>query len=63
MPMLALSFASLVSVALIAARILWTSNLKYGYLAWNLFLAWVPLGLVAAIAITQMVRRRDPKSR
>jgi predicted unusual protein kinase regulating ubiquinone biosynthesis (AarF/ABC1/UbiB family) len=25
--------------------------------------AWVPLGLVAAIAITQMVRRRDPKSR
>ena len=58
MPMLALSFASLVSVALIAARILWTSNLKYGYLAWNLFLAWVPLGL-AFLACDQHAKQAE----
>ena len=42
-PMLALTFASGVSVALVIARVLWTGNLRYGFLAWNLFLAWLPL--------------------
>jgi uncharacterized membrane protein len=43
MPVLALSFASAVSVGLVAARILWTGDLVYASLVWNLFLAWVPL--------------------
>jgi len=43
-PILALLFASGVGVALVIARILWTGNIKYGFLIWNLFLAWLPLG-------------------
>jgi uncharacterized membrane protein len=42
-PILALSFASAVTVALVAARIIWTRDLIYASLIWNLFLAWVPL--------------------
>jgi len=43
MPMLALTFASGASFALVVARIIWTGNLAYGFLLWNLFLAWLPL--------------------
>jgi len=42
-PVLALLFASCVSGTLVLARILWTGNLHYGFLVWNLFLAWLPL--------------------
>ena len=43
-PMLALLFASGVSMALVSARIVWTRDVdRYGFLAWNLFLAWLPL--------------------
>src|SRR4051812_11496172 len=42
-PMLALTFASGASVALVFARIIFTGHLRYGFLAWNLFLAWLPL--------------------
>ena len=42
-PMLALSLASVVSVGLIAARVIWTGELFYAGLVWNLFLAWLPL--------------------
>jgi len=42
-PMLALTFASAVSVALVIARICWTGNIRYAFLIWNLFLAWLPL--------------------
>jgi uncharacterized membrane protein len=45
-PMLALSFASAVSVALVLARIVWTREIHYGFLIWNLFLAWVPMVFV-----------------
>src|SRR6266849_10836266 len=42
-PMLALTFASGVSVALVVARVIWTGHFRYAFLAWNLFLAWLPL--------------------
>lgn len=42
-PMLALSFASVVSVALVMARIIWTKDTHYAFLIWNLFLAWIPM--------------------
>ena len=43
MPLLALTFASAASVALVGARIIATGNLRYSFLVWNLFLAWLPL--------------------
>jgi uncharacterized membrane protein len=42
-PMLALAFASTASIAVVAARILWTGEPHCGFLIWNLFLAWLPL--------------------
>jgi uncharacterized membrane protein len=43
MPMLALTFGSGMSFALVVARIFFTRNLGCGFLLWNLFLAWLPL--------------------
>jgi uncharacterized membrane protein len=51
-PMFALTFASGVSVSLVLARICWTGKLHYGFLVWNLFLAWLPL-LFALLAREQ----------
>lgn len=42
-PMAALTFASAVSVAIVLARVLFTGNIRYSFLVWNLFLAWLPL--------------------
>ncbi|HEY5911959.1 MAG TPA: DUF1361 domain-containing protein [Verrucomicrobiae bacterium] len=43
-PMLAVIFASGVSVALVLARMVWTGHTRqHGFLIWNLFLAWLPL--------------------
>ena len=42
-PILALVFATSASVGLILARIVWTNNINYAFLIWNLFLAWIPL--------------------
>jgi uncharacterized membrane protein len=42
-PMLALSFASAVSVVLVMGRIIWMHETHYAFLIWNLFLAWVPM--------------------
>lgn len=41
--MLALTFASTTGVALVIARIIATQNIHYGFLVWNLCLAWLPL--------------------
>ncbi|HEY5480140.1 MAG TPA: DUF1361 domain-containing protein [Verrucomicrobiae bacterium] len=43
MPMLALTFSSAASVALVVARIVWTGRFGYSFLVWNLFLAWLPM--------------------
>ena len=42
-PMLALSFASVVSVAMVVGRMVWLRDSHYGFLIWNLFLAWMPM--------------------
>jgi uncharacterized membrane protein len=42
-PMLALSFASMVCVALVLGRMVWTRDTHLGFLIWNLFLAWMPM--------------------
>ena len=42
-PMTALAFASVASAVLIGARVIWTHDVHYGVLVWNLFLAWLPL--------------------
>jgi uncharacterized membrane protein len=42
-PMLALSFASAVSVAMVIARMAWMRDSHYAFLIWNLFLAWIPM--------------------
>ncbi len=42
-PVLALVFASAVSVAVIGGRVISTGRLNYACLVWNLFLAWLPL--------------------
>jgi uncharacterized membrane protein len=54
-PLLALAFATAVSVALVAARIVSTRNLHYGLLVYNLFLAWLPL--VFALLASEHSRR------
>ena len=55
MPMLALTFASAASVALVVARIVWTAKLYYSFLIWNLFLAWLPM-LFALLACERYQR-------
>lgn len=47
--------ASAVSLGLLAVRMLVRSNGGYGFLAWNLLLAWIPLLL--AVAIVTLWRR------
>jgi uncharacterized membrane protein len=43
MPVVALLIASGASVFLVAGRIVWTGDIHYAFLVWNLFLAWLPL--------------------
>lgn len=43
LPMAALTFASAVSAALIFSRVIVTRDYRYGFLVWNLILAWMPL--------------------
>ena len=38
-----LAFSSAICAALLAGRMLYTESLVYGFLAWNLMLAWLPM--------------------
>lgn len=42
-PVAAMTFASLVCGIVVIGRVLWTGNIRYSFLVWNLFLAWLPL--------------------
>ncbi len=59
LPMLALSFASVVSVALVIGRIVWTRDAHFGFLIWNLFLAWMPM-VFAVLALEHQKAGRSP---
>ncbi len=38
-----LAFASAICLAMLAARVVYSANLSFSFLAWNLFMAWLPL--------------------
>jgi uncharacterized membrane protein len=59
-PMLALGFASAMCVMLVLARIVWTGQLRYGFLIANLFLAWMPL-LFALLACDKFQTKTGPR--
>ena len=61
-PVVAVTFASGVSVALVVGRIAWTWRFNYAFLVWNLFLAWLPLmfALLAHERYQQKVGRARP---
>jgi uncharacterized membrane protein len=42
-PLLALLLASGAGVVLAALRVIWTGDVEYFFLVWNIFLAWLPL--------------------
>jgi uncharacterized membrane protein len=54
----ALALASALCVALLVARWIYSNPGAYDFLAWNLFLAWIPL--LAAVAVYDMYRRGRP---
>src|SRR5579862_7808598 len=56
-PVLALVFASAVSVLLTCLRVARTGNIHYLLLVWNLFLAWLPL--VFALAVYNRCQRGE----
>jgi uncharacterized membrane protein len=48
---LPLVLSSSLAMLLLAARIAWTGHREYSFLAWNLFLAWTPFAIAAAIRV------------
>ena len=51
-----LAFASAICLALLAVRVLYSDSRNYSFLAWNLFLAWLPM-LCALFAYNAYKRR------
>ena len=60
MPVVALLIASGTSVALVLARIVWTGNVNYSFLIWNLFLAWLPM--IFALLACESYQRASVRS-
>jgi uncharacterized membrane protein len=58
-PVLALVFASAVSILLTGLRVAWTGNIRYLLLVWNLILAWLPL--LFALAAYRRYQRGERK--
>jgi uncharacterized membrane protein len=52
-----LALSTLVNLGLFIAGAIWGVSLSYGYLVWNLFLAWLPL-VFMALLLGQLKRRR-----
>ncbi|GAB4428704.1 MAG: DUF1361 domain-containing protein [Anaerolineales bacterium] len=52
-----LAFASVFAVGLVRFRIDQTGSGRYGFMIWNLFLAWIPF-LIAYITYTAKIQRR-----
>src|SRR5450756_1091451 len=61
-PVLAMMFASTVCLALVATRMILDGSLHYAFLAWNLFLAWLPL-IFALLLCEQHVQGRQRRWR
>ena len=55
--LVSLAFATAVCLGLLALRITYSHRLVYTYLAWNLFLAWLPM--VCALAAYNAGKRRS----
>ena len=51
-----LVLSSSLAMTLLAARVLWTGERDYGFLVWNLFLAWVPYA--GTLALRELHERR-----
>jgi uncharacterized membrane protein len=58
-PIGSLLILSGLALALLAARVLKTQELRYTFLAWNLFLAWIPVGL--SVAAERLALRASPR--
>jgi uncharacterized membrane protein len=60
-PLAALGLATAVSVGIIVTRVIFTHNLRYGFLIWNLFLAWLPV--LFALLAREKYRQIQPGER
>src|SRR5258708_8933077 len=58
--MASLAFASAICLAMLVVRVVYAENRTYWYLAWNLFLAWLPL--LCSLFAYNPYQRRSPLS-
>jgi uncharacterized membrane protein len=49
----ALVLSSVAALAVLAARLVYSGTAGYGFMVWNLFLAWIPLGLAVPIRFSR----------
>jgi uncharacterized membrane protein len=52
-----LAVATIICIVLIRARIALTGSVRYSFLTWNLFLAWIPFGIAYLTFISSLSRR------